>query len=50
MRHRLLTAAAGVLMLAFWAAPAQAEIVFLNSNLAAAGLEFTLGTVPIQDE
>src|SRR6185436_12311909 len=32
MRHRLLTAAAGVLMLTFWAAPAQAEIVFLVSG------------------
>jgi hypothetical protein len=32
MRHRLLTAAAGVLMLAFWAAPAQAEIIFLVSG------------------
>jgi len=31
MRHRLLTAA-GVLMLTFWAAPAQAEIIFLVSG------------------
>ena len=32
MRHRLLTAAAGVLMLTFWAAPAQAEIIVLVSG------------------
>ena len=31
MRHRLLTAA-GVLMLTFWAAPVQAEIIFLVSG------------------
>ena len=32
MRLRLITAAAGVLMLTFWAAPAQADIIFLVSG------------------